>query len=270
MNRYEQKQKARKERLEARAERLAREAQARYKTAHTMAEAIPFGQPILVGHHSEKRDRNYRERIRGNFEKAFELDKQAKEVDGRVASVGTGGISSDDPDAVTKLREKLAELKAEQVRMVAANKLVRKGDVEALAKMFGPKIAEQLMQPDFCGRKGFPAYATSNNSANIRRIEERIAHLERAAQRTTKVTELEGDIKVVENAEENRLQIFFPGKPDDATRTELKQRGFRWAPSEGAWQRQLSNGAIWAASCVLRNQAEPFDPKQPYGSKTIK
>ncbi|PPT91430.1 hypothetical protein XthCFBP4691_07610 [Xanthomonas theicola] len=52
MNRYEQKQADRRERLEARAAALAGQAQQTYGTARRMAEAIPFGQPILVGHHS--------------------------------------------------------------------------------------------------------------------------------------------------------------------------------------------------------------------------
>ncbi|MCC3151437.1 DUF3560 domain-containing protein, partial [Bifidobacterium bifidum] len=73
MNSYERKQEARRERLEARAEKARTEAKATYDRAHTMAEAIPFGQPILVGHHSEKRDRNYRGKIHNTFGKAFAL-----------------------------------------------------------------------------------------------------------------------------------------------------------------------------------------------------
>ncbi len=47
-----------------------------YNEASKMASAIPFGQPILVGHHSEKRDRNYRDKIHNKFGKAFEeMDK---------------------------------------------------------------------------------------------------------------------------------------------------------------------------------------------------
>ena len=36
------------------------------------------------------------------------------------------------------------------------------------------------------------------------------------------------------NREDNRLQVFFDGKPDADTRAELKSNGFRWAPSVGA------------------------------------
>ena len=46
------------------------------------------------------------------------------------------------------------------------------------------------------------------------------------------------------NQEDNRLQVVFDGMPDADTRAELKSSGFRWAPSVGAWQRQLTDNAI--------------------------
>jgi hypothetical protein len=62
----------RAERYSSRSDKAHHEYQSRHETAHRMADVIPFGQPILVGHHSEGRDRRYRERIRNNFAKAFE------------------------------------------------------------------------------------------------------------------------------------------------------------------------------------------------------
>ena len=56
--------------------------------------------------------------------------------------------------------------------------------------------------------------------------------------------------KVEINREENRLQVFFEGKPDADTRAELKDGGFRWAPSAGAWQRQLTDNAFRAADTI--------------------
>lgn len=41
---------------------------------------------------------------------------------------------------------------------------------------------------------------------------------------------------VVEDKEAGRYQVYFTGKPDADTRTILKQNGFRWTPSIGAWQ----------------------------------
>ena len=52
------------------------------------------------------------------------------------------------------------------------------------------------------------------------------------------------------NTEENRLQILFEDKPDAELRSELKRQGFRWAPSQGVWQRQLTDNAIYAAKQI--------------------
>lgn len=49
------------------------------------------------------------------------------------------------------------------------------------------------------------------------------------------------------NEGENRLQLFFEEKPSEEQRRELKSNGFKWAPSQGAWQRQLTKNAIYAA-----------------------
>lgn len=54
-----------------------------------------------------------------------------------------------------------------------------------------------------------------------------------------------------ENNEIMRVQFIFPGKPDDETRAMLKENGFRWAPSQGAWQRQLTANAKYAAHRVM-------------------
>ena len=52
------------------------------------------------------------------------------------------------------------------------------------------------------------------------------------------------------NKAENRIQIMFDEKPDEALRSELKSRGFRWAPSQGAWQRQLNANGMYAVKQI--------------------
>lgn len=61
--------------------------------------------------------------------------------------------------------------------------------------------------------------------------------------------------KVVENAEIDRLQLIFDGKPDEETRTILKQNAFKWAPSQTAWQRQLTDNARRSLESVIRQLA---------------
>jgi len=250
VNSYEQKQQARRARYEARAAQASQEADATYSKARTMAEAIPFGQPILIGHHSEGRDRRYRARIHDTFGKSFALQDKAKHYAAKAAAVGTGGISSDDPDAIEKLRAELARVREAQDRMKAANRLIRKNDRPGLAELgFTPDEIEALFTPDFCGRVGFPAYALSNNNANARRIEKRIKELE--AMRERPDVEHEGNgYTYREDTTENRVMFIFTGKPDAETRQLLKRHAFKWSPSRNAWVRQLTNAGIFAAKQV--------------------
>ena len=169
----------------------------------------------------------------------------------KIRSVGTGGISSDDPQAVEKLEAKLATLEKHQEMMKAANAAIRmkdpaKGDAKLAELGYTPEDIAKLRAPDFCGRIGYPAYALQNNNANIRRIRGRIAELKKRTESTPEGWEFDGG-RVVVNTAENRLQIIFDGKPNADVRTELKGEGFRWAPSQGAWQRQLTDNAMRAA-----------------------
>lgn len=282
MNDYERKQEAKRERLLAAAERAeARSAEA-YKRADMREEAsgIPFGQPILVGHHSERRHRAAIKRADNAMRASIEEAERANELRRRAEGVGTGGISSDDPDAIQKLQAKIDDAKAMQDFMKAANKAIRAAwkhgvrfdgpaeDIEiaqkALAKACGREFSEaearSMLKPDFANRIGFADYQMSNNLANIKRMEKRIAQLQANAKRAEaaggeeKRDVYQGVCEVVENFEENRLQIIFDGKPSAEVRAELKGNGFRWAPSQGAWQRQLNNGARYAAKRFLISQ----------------
>lgn len=254
MNAYEAKLEARRERLAAKAARLAAEGRARIRRAEEISSHIPFGQPILVGHHSERRHRADIGRINGNYEKGYAALQAAGEAAHRAENVGQHGISSDDPEAVQKLLAELATIEAEQARMKAANAAIRKNKADPVPALvalgFSERVAIELAKPDFCGRIGFADYRLTNNSANGRRIRKRIEELRAKATEEHKETEVAG-VQIIENVEENRLQLVFPGKPAPAVIAALKGHGFRWSPTFGAWQRQLNNSARYAAERVL-------------------
>ena len=121
-----------------------------------------MGQPILVGHHSEKRDRNFRKPDSQQLlRKAFELKEKASRLRGRAASVGKAGVSSDDPDAVVKLIENLEELEKKQALYKAINKALRKADrtgsdEELKALGLSDKTIAELKTPDDAGEQGHP------------------------------------------------------------------------------------------------------------------
>ena len=61
---------------------------------------------------------------------------------------------------------------------------------------------------------------------------------------------------MVENTEIMRLQLFFDGKPEADVRSVLKSNGFKWAPSQEVWQRQLTTNARYALERVIKELKE--------------
>jgi hypothetical protein len=67
-----------------------------------------------------------------------------------------------------------------------------------------------------------------------------------------------GDVRVLQNTEQNRLQLFFPGKPEQEVIEKLKSRGFKWSPRNQAWQRQLTPNAIHVLPYILPTESAPI------------
>lgn len=169
----------------------------------------------------------------------------------KIKSVGTGGIGSDDPRAQDKLRAKLEGLEKSQARMKEVNAYFRKHKTLEGCPSLTPEAVERYTAQDF---DGFPSWMLTNNNANIRRIKERLATLEKEAERAAAgPEEVKGDgYTMRENTEAGRLQFLFDDKPDEATRSLLKSHGFHWSPREGAWQRLLNDNARYAAKQIIK------------------
>lgn len=260
MNDYTAKQNRRKNAYL----RLAQSAKSASDRAHDASRAavehIPMGQPILVGHHSERRHRSALDRSDAAMRRSIGEAQKAEHYQRKADGVGKGGISSDDPEAIQKLTDQLERLREAHARMVEANKIIRRlaGDEDAqidgllaLGWMTNDQ-AKECVRPDYAGRVGFPAYALSNSSANIRRIEGRIRDLGTRAERPHATIEGEGYV-YREDPIEGRVMFIFAGKPDEATRKQLKANGFKWSPSRDGkpWVRHLNNAGIFAGRSVM-------------------
>ena len=171
----------------------------------------------------------------------------------KIRSTGMGGISADDPDAVSKLESKLAKLEALQETMKAVNAYYRKHKTLDGCPHLSPEQIEKMkasMSGSWRGNpKPFESYELSNNNAEIHRLKDRITALTRRKELGYVGWEFDGG-RVEANTADNRLQIFFDEKPDKEIREELKGNGFRYAPSAEAWQRQLNDNAIYAADRI--------------------
>ena len=192
-------------------------------------------------------------------------------------SYKNNAISSDDPQAIEKLTEKLHKCEELQTLMKKANAHYKKYGTVKGCEGISDEKAENM---DMAARsvhyhwekQPFPTFHITNNGAEIRRLKKRIESLT-ATQNTEFVGWKFNGGEAVINEDKNRLQLIFDEKPNDEQRATLKANGFRWAPSDKAWQRQLNSNAIYAASHIDFIQPEngksptELQPKMPQTQK---
>jgi hypothetical protein len=258
---FEERRQRRINNAKSRAIKNEQEADSLYKSAHEMASFIPFGQPILVGHHSEKGDRRYRDKIHNKFGKSFEMrDKAVYYADKAESIAYNTAIYSDDPEALQKLTDKLKSLQDAQEFMKSANRYIKNNDKKSFLKLPNTteKLWEELTTPNQMGHIGFAHYSLSNNNANIRRVQKRIELLKKAEAKQA-IDKTVNGIRIYENREANRLQMFFEEKPSKQVRILLKANGFRWSPTEGAWQRYISPHALYYAERIAIDSISTAD-----------
>jgi len=181
-NAYEKRLERRRTRLSVAASRARIDGAAMLTAARKMAHDRLFWQPILTGYYSEWKDRELRVHIEAMTQKGHDVLQQADKLGKRAAAIGTGAISSDDPDAVEKLRARLINAEKVHELMKETNKILRKGNRSDLAELgFTEDQIKRLCTPDRAGWIGFPDYALSKNISNMRRIKQRIVILEKDA-----------------------------------------------------------------------------------------
>ena len=256
---FEERKAARIARTKTRAAKAEAEAKAQYERSHAITSGIPMGQPILVGHHSEKRHRRDIKKSHAAMGKSVAATRQAETLKRRAASAESShAISSDDPQALEKLDARIAQLEAERDQIKETSRLLRKGDpetTERFKRKYGRLSDAEL-------RQGVPSYVLSNLGANIRRLRERRAQLAKSAVKPTRAPLARGDWTLSENQEINRVQLKGP-RPDRAGKEILKRAGFRWAPSETAWQRQLNERGWYQGEQALGKLAPITAPPPP-------
>ncbi|HIF9371230.1 TPA: DUF3560 domain-containing protein [Photobacterium damselae] len=259
---YQDRVDAKRERLEHRAEKASQDSDRYYQSSKSLAKHIPFGQPILVGHHSEAKARRHADKIYNDMGKSVQAAKKAEHYERKADSVGTAGIASDDPEAIQKLKNKIEALEQAQEKMKAANKIIRSKhmlDVDKVEYMiqtltFTPKQAQELLLPDDCGRVGFADYALSNNNATIRQTKARLRELETL--HNQKPFEEEGLLEGMGWSlyeDDGRIKFSFDGKPSEEVRAVLKGHGFKWSRYSMAWVRKITSNAVYATHRVLES-----------------
>jgi hypothetical protein len=153
-------------------------------------------------------------------------------------------IMSGDSDAVERLKENIDEAEKLQARMKTANTILRQylkkddkaGKLKLIESGFTTAEAERIFTTKDCfGGYGYASFKLTNNNANIRRMKKRLETVE--VNKILPSTTSSGDYARMEDCPaDNRVRLFFPGKPSAEVRERLKSSGFRWTPTLGCWQ----------------------------------
>ena len=188
MSTYRERREAKAERLREWADKRDGKAAAGFKRADDIADLIPFGQPILVGHHSEGRARRDQERIRSGMRSGIENSRKAEDFRRRADGIeraADNAVYSDDVDAVGRLEARIADREAERDRVKAFNGSARKGspDLSLLDDSQRANILSIAKVASYQLGKGgaFPGYTLSLLGASIRKDKQRLTAIRAAS-----------------------------------------------------------------------------------------
>ena len=178
-----------RERRENRAERRRGWADGREKKADTAwqksrdaVDGIPLGQPILVGHHSERGHRKALATSDRQARKTIEHLDMAKHHTQAATTIERQldqSIYSDDPDAIERLQEKIDGLEERRERIKTLNKRIRAGESYNDLELTRTEIEDLKMVASYSTRRRptFPPYVLQNLGGNITRAKKRLALL---------------------------------------------------------------------------------------------
>ena len=236
-------------------------ADARFDSAHAIVANIPLGQPILVGHHSEKRHRRDIDRMSANMSKGVEESKLAEHhrsaANGIERALDTS-IFSDDENAIEALEARISEHEKTRDRMKLVNKFYRKGDAAALAEL-GLDLERLRAQVAGVGlsfvRAPYEGYQLTNLGARIAADRKRIAAIRQRAARTAAAEDAGGC--VIEGAGEY-CRVTFAEKPEREILAALRAAGFWWRG--GSWNGRRSELPGCVTALASSEDAETTAP----------
>jgi len=237
---YRERKEARMERRLDWAEKREQKAAQGFARVHRIADGIPFGQPILMGHHSERHARADQSRIQNGMAKACESQDMAakhRSVADGIERQLDSSIYSDDHNAIEALTQRIAERETKRDNMKLANKLFKKGDTAGLAAigLDFERVKAGVDRQSENGRLSWlnvphPAYEITNLGATIRTDKKRLEQ----------ITAQNGRREAAENAGGQTVESFgeysrvtFAEKPERSTMDSLRAAGFSWGA--GSW-----------------------------------
>lgn len=259
--RFAEKKQRRIDRAHELAEKHKIAAESRYSAYRGIADRIPLGQPILVGHHSERGHRADIKRMDNHIKKMSEHLDAAKHFEKRAeAAESSRIIQADDPDAIDKLNEKVEELEKTRDEMKRINQeFKRVGSLDKIEmddrlRDIARRYMASSYRPD---PNPFPSYQITSYTTRIREAKRR-------AERLTRAAGFEGwSLNSFEcTQEDGYIVLRCPYKPNEETRGRLKRYpiSLKWSGRLKAWVRKNTGLANWYSD-ELRKVIEMAAPE---------
>ena len=189
--------------------------------------------------------------------KSVEADEKSKRLKSAACSArSNGAISSSDPDATRKLKERIASIEQNRAEMKEINKGYRKAEdktaflIEAVGEKDALTIVKHMNLGFTPDKVPFAPYSFSNMSGNLNRLKRRLKHIE-ALDATAPTEDITGNgYFITFPADPRGVEIHFDSKPDVEIRSVVKQCGFRWSRAQGIWWAKDSNRAREVVSAL--------------------
>ena len=262
-NQHEVRQALRQERYGQASENASRRSDESFKGSNDALAGIEPGQPILVGHHSEKHHRRAVEKSHNHMRQSVDESRKASYYADKAKSVGKAGISSTDPDAERKLKLKLLDRMIDQELMKTANAIIRSkskkkypdksSKIRELATLgIGNANAEKLFEP-YLGKTGFQSYLLTNNNGVMRQTRQRIEQVRKlqASESEQRDYSIADDFAMVSHSlDEGLVTLENDREPSKAVKAIYSSHSFRWSPKREQWVRKLTDNAIAAVSLI--------------------
>lgn len=253
---YEERKQARLDRLEKAVDKARGGANAAWERSHNLIKDIPLGQPNIRGALTGVMNKS-----RNAASQGLKLSEKADYLEGKLAAAeGNTAISSDDPNSIEKLQQKIDSLKIKQAFAKALNAYYRKnGTCKGFRELSDEEAAKwdkKAKESYSWEQKPFFSYELTSLNQKIKAAQQRIEKIKSVEQMPAELIKYEF-CEIESNAETNRCTIMFYEKQPDEIIQKLKYNGFKWAYSEGKWQR-LRTPQAWRLTKRLAEEIKDF------------
>ena len=159
-------------------------------------------------------------------------------------------IRSNDPQVIEKLTENVKHIEERLSYMQTVNDYYKEhgttkgcpGIDDETAVKLDARVNENQSTP-------YPGKFFTDNRADLKRLQGNIECLINNRESVFNGWQFEGGEAVI-NLANNRLQLMFNTKPGIEQINTLKKNGFKWAPTQKAWQRPLDYKSMSAADRI--------------------